>query len=594
MIRFASRALFAILVFSLLIAYAAAQGAPTSEESAPNAKSDENKEQKKKDVQKQAAALLEQVVTESKSLSLPQNQILAEQTAFEMLWKRDRNRAKTLVADITARVIEMQNRAEADADSTRSSTVYQLRMQMIQLLGGLDARMALSFLQATRPSGGSHDSAERQLEYTLTNQVAANDSGMALELARKSLKEGLSFQLTSVYNALSQNNPDAADQLAEDIVSKLKSEDLTANRQAWYFAMNFLGQVAPQGSGGGGGGHARVAPGNNVTSAVGGGAGGGGGQSNPQVAKQLSDILVGAALSPNMSQDQLRGLAQYSDVLEEYAPNKAAQLQSQFAKVQQTSDPQVRSWEEFNKANSHGSVDESLAVASQASPDMRSGMYQQVAWKAASLGDFLRARQIVMDDIADPLQRTQMLREITKQAAFQAAGHGSFDLARELMQGYTPGEEHATVLAQLAHSAASRGQVKIARSMLEEARGLLDSRPENATQLNALLQVAQAYADVTPASGFQIVEGLIPQLNELISASAMLDGFTPYARSFESGEMLLKNGYVADSLVRPFTDTLATLAQADFGRAKALADSMQPPEARVLAHIALVKKMLVD
>jgi len=593
-IRFASRALFAILVFSLLIAYAAAQGAPTSEESAPNAKSDENKEQKKKDVQKQAAALLEQVVTESKSLSLPQNQILAEQTAFEMLWKRDRNRAKTLVADITARVIEMQNRAEADADSTRSSTVYQLRMQMIQLLGGLDARMALSFLQATRPSGGSHDSAERQLEYTLTNQVAANDSGMALELARKSLKEGLSFQLTSVYNALSQNNPDAADQLAEDIVSKLKSEDLTANRQAWYFAMNFLGQVAPQGSGGGGSGHARVAPGNNVTSAVGGGAGGGGGQSNPQVAKQLSDILVGAALSPNMSQDQLRGLAQYSDVLEEYAPNKAAQLQSQFAKVQQTSDPQVRSWEEFNKANSHGSVDESLAVASQASPDMRSGMYQQVAWKAASLGDFLRARQIVMDDIADPLQRTQMLREITKQAAFQAAGHGSFDLARELMQGYTPGEEHATVLAQLAHSAASRGQVKIARSMLEEARGLLDSRPENATQLNALLQVAQAYADVTPASGFQIVEGLIPQLNELISASAMLDGFTPYARSFESGEMLLKNGYVADSLVRPFTDTLATLAQADFGRAKALADSMQPPEARVLAHIALVKKMLVD
>jgi len=73
-----------------------------------------------------------------------------------------------------------------------------------------------------------------------------------------------------------------------------------------------------------------------------------------------------------------------------------------------------------------------------------------------------------------------------------------------------------------------------------------------------------------------------------------LDGFTPFARSFESGEMLLKNGYVADSLVRPFTDTLATLAQADFGRAKALADSMQPPEARVLAHIALVKKMLVD
>ncbi len=591
--RFPSRALILLLLSSVLAGLAVAQNTPAPDNPADATKQEDKKEERKKDQQKQAVSLLEQVVAESKSLTLPQNQVIAEQSALELLWKRDRNRAKTLVTDITSRVIEMQNRAESDPDSQRNTTVYQLRMEMVQMLAGLDPRMALNFLQSTR-AANAQDSTERQLEYTLTAQVANSDASMALALARKSLKDGLSFQLTGIYNALSQNNPDAADELAQDIVSKLRSEDLTANRQTWYFAMNFLGQVAPQNSGHSSGRHGTSSPGGPTSNASTGNTEGGGGQANPEIAKQLTDIIVGAALSPNMPQDLLRGLQPYSDTLDEFAPGKAAQLQRQLSQVQQGADPQVRSWEEFNKVNSHGSVDESLAVISQASPDLRSGMYQQVAWKAATLGDYLRARQIVLDDIADPLQRNQMLREITKQAAFQAAGHDNFDLARELMEGFRPAEEHATVLAQLGHSAASRGQLKAARSLLEEARGLLDSRPENAVQLNALLQIAQAYADVAPGLGFQIVESLTPQLNELISASAMLDGFTPYSRSFDSGEMLLHNGFVADSMVRPFADTLAALATVDFARAKAVADSMQPPEARVLAHIAIVKKILVN
>jgi hypothetical protein len=583
--------LFLVLFWSILAAAALSQDTPAAENPGDPPKQEQSKQDNKKEAQKQALALLEQVVAESRSLNLPQNQVVAEQTALELLWKRDRTRAKALVADITGRVIELQNRADSDLDSQHATTVYQLRMEMIQTLAGLDPRLALNFLQSTR-TAGARDSTERQLEYTLTTQVANSDASMALSLARKSLKDGLSFQLAGIYSSLAQNNPEAADELAQDIVSKLRSEDFASNRQAWYFAMNFLGQVAPQNSGQAGGKHG--APSTSATAKRAGSGGGGSAQSNPEIAKQLTDILVAAALSPNMPQDMVRGLQPYSDTLEEYAPAKANQLEHQFSQVQQSADPQARTWEEFNKVNSHGSVDDSLAVISQASPDMRSGMYQQVAWKAASLGDYMRARQIAMDDIADPLQRTQMLREITKQAAFQAAGHDNFDLARDLMEGFRPAEEHATVLAQLAHSAASRGQAKMARSLLEQARGLLDSRPENAVQLNALLQIAQAYADVAPASGFQIVESLTAQLNELISASAMLDGFTPYSRSFESGEMLLHNGYVADSLVRPFADTLAALATVDFARAKAVADSMQPPEARVLAHVAIIKKTLVN
>lgn len=591
MCRLANRALLLLIACLLLISFSAAQSSPGSDESGPPAKdsAQPSKQDKEKALKEQAVALLEQAIAESRSLSLPQNHVTVEQSALELLWKRDRTRAKALVADITGRILEMENRADSDQDSYRASTVYQLRMQMIQLISGLDPRMALNFLQATRPTSGTRDSAERQLEYNLTTQVASNDPRMALELARKSLNDGISFQLAGIYSSLNQKDPEAADQLAQDILSKLRSEDLTANRQSWYFAMNFLGQVAPQGSGQSGR-HPRVVPSGGASN---GDAGSNSGQSNPQIAKQLTDIIVGAVQSPNMPPDMLRALQPYADVIAQYAPGKAPQIQRQLSQVQNT-DPQMRTWDEFNKANSQGSLEQSLAVAAQASPEVRSGMYQQVAWKAAGLGDYLRARQIVLDDISDPLQRTQMLREITKQAAFQAAGKGNFDLAHDLMQGFTPAEEHATVLAQIAQSATSQGQLKIARGILEEARGLLDSRPENATQLNALLQVAQAYANVAPSSGFQMVESLAGQLNELIAASAMIDGFAPYGRSFESGEMLLHNAYVPDSLLRPFADTLALLARADFARAKAVADSLQPTEARVLAHLSVAKHILVD
>jgi hypothetical protein len=588
-VRWAKRGLL-IFLCVLAAGYSFAQTTASSGNSSQ--KEGPTQEEKQRELNKQAFALLDQLVAESKSLSLPQNHITVEQAALELLWKRDRNRAKALVSDITGRIIEMENRVESDPDSTRSSAVYQLRTEMIQLLAGFDPRMALTFLQTTRPASGARDNMERQLEYTLTSKAASSDPHTALALAKKSLNDGLSYQLNGIYSSLSQNDPDAANELAEDIVGKLRSQDLTTNRQSWFFALNFLGQVAPQNQGRSGI-HPKLGVPSASTSA-GGGGGNANAQPDPQVAKQITELLVAAAASPNMPQDLVRGLQPYSDVIAEYAPGKAPQIQRQLSQAQQSADPQVRSWEQFNQANSKGSVEDSLAVAAQASPEMRSGMYQQVAWKAANLGDYLRARQIVLDDISDPLQRNQMLREITRQAAFQAASHSNFDLATDLMQGFTPAEEHATVLAQIAQTAAAHRQLKTAQRILEQARGMLDSRPENASQLNALLQVAQVYADVAPASGFQIVESITGQLNELVNAASMLDGFTPYSRSFESGEMLLHNGYIADSLLRPFARTLAKLAPADFGRAKAVADSLQPSEARVMAHMEMVKQLLVD
>src|SRR5581483_12337832 len=182
---------------------------------------------------------------------------------------------------------------ESDSDSTRSGAVYQLRSEVVQVLAGFDPRMALNFLQTTRPSSGARDVMERQLEYTLTSKAASSDPRTALALAKKSLSDGFSYQLNSIYGSLSQSDPDAANELAEEIVGKLRSQDLTSNRQSWYFALNFLGQVAPQSQGRTG---PRGKPGGPGTStAAGGPASQGAAQPDPEAAKQLVQLLVAAA-----------------------------------------------------------------------------------------------------------------------------------------------------------------------------------------------------------------------------------------------------------------------------------------------------------
>jgi hypothetical protein len=106
------------------------------------------------------------------------------------------------------------------------------------------------------------------------------------------------------------------------------------------------------------------------------------------------------------------------------------------------------------------------------------------------------------------------------------------------------------------------------------------------------LQVAEGFAHVKPARAVPLLERSASQLEQVLTAAAELDGFLPYQRSFEGGELLLTNSFLTNSLIRPYAQATAELANTDLPAARILADRLSLPEARLFAELFVVRTAL--
>lgn len=309
--------------------------------------------------------------------------------------------------------------------------------------------------------------------------------------------------------------------------------------------------------------------------------------------KTLADAVASAALSPEFPETSLPMLQGSSSAFEQLAPGRAQALTQKVDDYMRSMNPDQKTWEQFNSAQMSGDPNQLLAVAEQASEDIRPNMYQQAAWQFANSGDLQRARQVA-EKLPDPFQREQVLQQAVRQSAWNAANQGDFAAARQLAGEITPDEDRATILAQFALSAAGAKQQTLAQEMLEEAGGLLVNRAAGAPAFAAQLQVAQAFAHVKPARAVPLLERSATQLEQVLSAAVAVDGFLPYPRSFEAGELMLNNSFLCNSLIRPYAEATAELANFDLPAARILADRLSLPEARLFAELFVARTALGD
>jgi hypothetical protein len=104
------------------------------------------------------------------------------------------------------------------------------------------------------------------------------------------------------------------------------------------------------------------------------------------------------------------------------------------------------------------------------------------------------------------------------------------------------------------------------------------------------LKVARAFAAVDAARSFEVLEPAINQLNELLSAAAVLSGFE--INMFRDGEMAIQGGNGLTGTINRFGQELAVLAQNDFERSETLAGRFQFTEPRIMTRMAIVQGLL--
>lgn len=540
-----------------------------------------------------AVSLLEEVATEAESLKLAENRIRVKATVADMLWTRDEKRARSLFKAATDELVELIVNVDPSDPSYYQAVQAptQLRQIMQQMLSSRDARLALEFLRATRmPQQPQPESAykqtdyELQLEMNLIEQISREDPKLALQLAEESLSKGFSSSLESVLINLSEKDREGAAKLLSDIIKKLQSENLLRNQEAASMAVSILSLLYTNDS---------FKP--NQTSEKGEHA-----IADAQEARELMELVLTAAVNSRTDADPSDGMARsiaqtflsqlkpLMPQIEKFSPSHAAQLARKQAQFNRTLDARTRFWQENSEIMQKGSVEDLLDLASKAIPEMRSEMIQQAAGRAFSEGNVERARQIINDNISDATLRKQMIANIDGQLFWQRMNEGKLAEARQIL-GKLRGVDRAQMLVHLGTAAASRGDKTSASQFLEEAWGMVNPKPENYNELQMQINIAGAYNSFAPERSFGIIEGLTGQLNEMLSAAEVLNGFEQ--QYYKQGELLSSSSNLS-GMLDSYDNELASLARTDFERAKNIAGSFQRREVRIMARLRIAQEIL--
>jgi len=175
-------------------------------------------------------------------------------------------------------------------------------------------------------------------------------------------------------------------------------------------------------------------------------------------------------------------------------------------------------------------------------------------------------------------------REMTKKA-----DGARFEEIRQSVARLQSDNEKIEMLVQLAGDAQKTNQ-KLAIQLLEEARQITNRRATSYEHFEQQLKVAHAYAAIDPARSFEVLEPGINQLNELLSAAAVLNGFE--INMFRDGEMALQGGNGLTATVNRYGQELAVLAKIDFGRSETLTSRFQFLEPRIMTRLSIVQGLL--
>jgi hypothetical protein len=575
-------------------------------------------------MEEKAMRLIDQVLSDAQSLKLPENRVRVDFTVADMIWVKDEARARTLFAE--AATILAQMIGNIDVNDRRQfnnlQSITRLRQELVTIAARHDARLAQDLLNQTKmqqvqnqqnnPFG--RGSADANLEATLLTQIAASDPKTALDNAQTMLDKGdYSNGLVNLLTQLETKDPDSGAKLADKIVKQLSSENLSTNNTARNLAISLLspGPLPAQSKDDPPPAQTNtnsnwqallegpyktllnsvVTAALNVTvtppqqNAAGGGRGGrGGGQGGGPGGRFGGQMDPGTVF--------LISTQSILTQVDKYSPNNAAALRQKLSEAGfggGGNNPQQQMRQQMNQIAQNGTSDSIMAAASSAPAQMQNRLYQQAAMKAVEEGNQDKASQIASQHLNSDSQ-TQIQQAIDTQKVINSVSQGNMDQARQLLARLQSDQERINVLLQIVGPLVLKGETKMAQQLLDEARNIVSHRATSYEDLQSELKVAQAYAAVDASQSFRVMEPGIAQINELVYAASILNGFE--IRLFKDDELPLQPDNTLSSIVSDYSKQLSKLASVDFEGAQATADKFQRPEARLMAKLSIARGVL--
>ena len=229
----------------------------------------------------------------------------------------------------------------------------------------------------------------------------------------------------------------------------------------------------------------------------------------------------------------------------------------------------------------------------QAPPEIRSELIRNLAEHNFQIGNVTQAKQIIAEGITNPRERRQMLNNFERESAYVDISKGRIDDALKHIAKLETMEERAEIISEIASRIGPGQKRSAALALLETARSLLGSsiQAEGHSQMEALLQLAAAFSRYDSKRGFEILDPLVDQYNDLAEAARTMNGFG--ITYYVDGELLMQNGNSLASVAQQLSTALGILSLTDFDRAKATADRLHLPEVRLPVHLGIVQQAIM-
>ncbi len=552
-------------------------------------KADETKER--------LALLADQVQTDTAGLALGENRAFINARVGVLLCKTDKKAAATLFQSAVGDLVNAQSMAEAEAKNRPSRSIYETRITqsirptILTTIAVCDAAYALEGLYRTRttaiqralaqnvdPSGKiseivtgnvAYARTELALEQKLTLLAATQNPELAIKMLQESIRKGVSAETLGLLKKLFDKDPESANSLAADVLDRLSSSNfsneagdidnvtLTVNILNDYIRAKKPGVAALK--------------------------------FDDLAIRSLAQKLISFTLTPDPRFGPQRFAAVIA-IAEKLSPGSVAALKKMLKSSQPARARGFLDLDARRLLNDNVSASQMLSDAKRLSPDARPMIYQAAASKMAQGGDISGASDLLRSNFSGTALENAV-NQINAAYATYMIAKGKFAEAERFIDEFPEGIRRYSLLS-LATAAFRKDKVEnkpFALNVLRKVRGLMPDRPADGVELSQFMQLTNAYASIEPDEAFATLEPLVPQLNELADATAVVQGFQNNF-NVRTGEFEMGTGSSYGFQFDP--SVLRTLAKADFDRTLKLIDTFTRRELRIAYRLQLAESGL--
>jgi len=552
-------------------------------------------EQAAKEKAAKQGELAEQVMTEAPGLRLGLNRAFVLAKVGTLVWNSDQKTAREMFQGAVNELVNAQmlndTEAKGSSDARRDRTDQRIRPAILLSMAAFDGEFALNALYRTRPvaiqdalvaqanissgkigdrpeSSSSLAQNELNLEQRLISIAATQNPQLAIDMLRDSIKKDLTSETLSLLKKLFTKDPELANSLASDTLSRLSSATFSlssADQGAISLALNVLNDY--------------IRPRTNGAKEL---------KFDDPPIRSLANKLLSYYIGLD-SRYAAGRLPQLLKIAEKLSPGSIAALK----KMEKASGGRGGYYRDSatQKLLSRNLTPAQLLAAARDLPDTsRSPVYQMAANKMAETGDVTGAIAFLNASFSG-----RSLENAIGSLNWWYAGflmnQSKWSEAENVIDQMSDNNRLAALMT-LATRAFAKDPTEnrtIAVNALRKVRAALPVKPTDQVELHQFFQLSGAYAGIDPDEAFRTLDTVVPMVNDLADASAVVQEFRNDP-NVSSGEFIIgatpSFGFQFDRGI------IASLAKADLDQTIKLIDQFTRREMRIALKLDLAENGL--